>query len=105
MFITDLKVFSVSILVISIILFESSYKRENKSLTISGLEVLVLAIVNIVLMYIYIMKNEIFMKTTLIITMAFILYYIVKSIIIFTKMKNSYCKKNSELSEIIEEEV
>ncbi len=104
-FITDLKVFSVSILVISIILFENSYKRENKSLAIFGIEILILAIINIALMYVDIMNNELFMITTLTITMAFILYYIIKSIIIFVKMRKSYYKQNSELSEIIEEEV
>ena len=35
----------------------------------------------------------------------YILYYIIKSIIIFVKMRKSYYKQNSELSEIIEEEV
>lgn len=53
--------FSVSMIVISIILFENSYKKENKSLAIFGIEVLILAITNLALMYLYIMKKEIFM--------------------------------------------
>ena len=104
-FITDLKVFSVSMIVISIILFENSYKKENKSLAIFGIEVLILAITNLALMYLYIMKKEIFMTAILSFTMVVILYYIIKSIVIFIKLKKAYCKENSELSEIIEEEV
>lgn len=104
-FITDLKVFSVSMIVISIILFENSYKKENKSLAIFGIEVLILAITNLALMYLYIMKKEIFMIAILSFTMVVILYYIIKSIVTFIKMKKAYCKENSELSEIIEEEV
>ena len=104
-FITDLKVFSVAILIFSIILFENAYKRENKSLGVFGIEILVLAISNIGLLYVCIMNDIIFMKTVLIMAGITIVYYIIKSIIVFLKMKKSYYKENSELSETIEEEV
>ena len=56
-FITDLHVFSMTILAASIVLFEKSYKNENEILCVYGIEMLVLAILTLFMPYIYFYSN------------------------------------------------
>jgi len=57
-FLKDLKVFSMGLIVLTIILFEVSYKKENSNLCIHGIECLVLSIVTLFSSYIYMVQMK-----------------------------------------------
>lgn len=100
-FITDLKVFSMALIVFTIILFEYSYKKENGNICIHGIECLVLSIFMLFSIYLYTMY---FRKFDLIIASAsfiFAIYYVAKSIIIYRKMRKQYFESINDINEII----
>lgn len=101
-FLTDLKVFSLGLLIIAIILFECSYKKDNGNLCIHGIEVLILAIITLFLIYIYSLYiNRTFALIITSISIGSIIYFIIKSIIIFFKIKKVDFKSKNDIKEII----
>lgn len=101
-FLTDLKVFSLGLLVIAIIIFEISYKKDNGSLCIHGIEVLILAIITLFLIYIYSMFiNRAFSLITSSISIIYIIYFAIKSLIIWYKMKKQYFNAKDDIKEIV----
>ena len=100
-FITDLKVFSLCILVMSIILFEIAYYKDNGVLAIHGIEALVLAITTIYLINPYFYMARVFLLIPLTVPFAFAIYYVVKSTIIYIGKRKEYVTSLSDVSEII----
>ena len=101
--VTDLKVFSISILFIAIFLFEKSYKKEDRKIAIFGIETLFIAFSTMVLLYIDIINSKIYLNSVLIMTVTFMVYYLIKSLIIYLITKRKYNKENNELNSIKEE--
>lgn len=100
-FITDLKVFSIGLIILTVILFEISYKKENGNLCIHGIECLVIAIFVLFSTYLYtVYIKEFYMYVSI---FAYIsgIYYAIKSIIIYRKMKKKYIESLSDIDEII----
>ncbi len=89
-FLTDLKVFSVAILLISIGLFEIAYKKESLSLAVNGIEILILAFVTMALLYINLMWSDKFIPIAVLISYLFAIYYVAKTIIVYRKMQKQY---------------
>ena len=103
-FLTDLKVFSILTLLLAIILFEKSFEKSNRNLCIHGIEILVLAIVTLSSIYTYSLFVDKFKLIIAISSFAFGIYYILKSIIIYIKLKKHYYKKENDIKEIIKKE-
>jgi O-antigen/teichoic acid export membrane protein len=99
-FITDLKVFSMGIIVLTIILFEISYRKENGSLAVHGIEGLVLSIFMLFSNYMYTMYIKDFYAYVSIFAYAFAIYLVAKSIVIYKKMKKEYVASLSDIEEI-----
>lgn len=100
-YIMDLKVFSLLLIATTIIIFEISYKKDSGILCIYGIEILVLAILTLGLPTLYIIQKE---NYGFIITgaiLAFTLYYMIKSYLIYRKQKKVHVKKVSDINEII----
>ena len=89
-FITDLKVFSMAILIISIGIFEYAYKKDSGRHTIHGIEILMLSFITMLLVYIDIMWTNKFIYIVAFVTYIFAIYYVAKSIIIYKRMKKEY---------------
>lgn len=101
-FLTDLKVFSFGLLVLAIILFERSYKKDDGNLSMHGIEILILAIITLFLIYVYsLFISRTFSVIIVSISIVCILYYVIKSIIILYNMKKQYFKSNDDINEII----
>ena len=97
-FLTDLKVFSFGLLIIAIILFEYSYRRDNGNLCIHGIEILILAIITLFLIYIYSLYiNRTFSLIITSISILSIIYFMIKSIIIFFKIENADFKSKNDI--------
>lgn len=100
-FLVDLKVFSICLIVFTIILFEYSYKKENGNICIHGIETLFIAIVTLFSIYAYTLFFDKFNLLIALSAFLFAIYYVGKSIIIYVKMKRNYFKKLSDIGDII----
>lgn len=89
-FLVDLKVFAVSILAIATGVFEYAYKKDSGKIAIYGIETLILAFAMLAFIYLDIMCHSNFVIITVLITYTIAIYYTVKSIIIYQKMKKQY---------------
>lgn len=103
-FITDLKVFSLAILAISIILFEYAYGKDDDNTALYGIEMLFVAIMSLVLLYTCILHQDKFIAATNIVACIGVLYYLVKSISIYIREKLKWKKTISDVKEIVSEE-
>ena len=98
----DLKVFSFIILVIAILLFERAYKKDSGKLCAFGIDTLFLAIATMGLLYVNIEIQNIFLPIAASISMLFAIYYVAKSIYLYSKMKKKYFVDN--MKDIIQKE-
>lgn len=89
-FITDLKVFGITLLAIAIGIFEYAYNKDSGKIALYGIETLLLSFVTIALIYINLIWNSKFVYITAFSTYVFAIYYIAKSIVIYNKMKKQY---------------
>ena len=89
-FITDLKVFGMALLLVAIGIFEYAYKKDSGKHIIHGIEILLLAFITILLIYVNLMWSNKFIYITAFVSYAFAIYYVAKSIIIYKKMKKEY---------------
>ena len=103
-FITDLKVFSLSILAIAIILFEFVYGKDDDKTALYGVEMLFVAIMSLVLLYTCILHKDKFIAVANIVACIGVLYYLVKSISIYIREKLKWKKTISDVKEIVAEE-
>ncbi len=98
------KAISGVFLVVSIVLFELAYKRDSGTLTITAIELLILSIHALFIHHVITIYQ--FNYQTYILTSSYIfaIYYVLKSIIIYTKARRKYVKSLSDISEIVKEE-
>ena len=101
-FVVDLKVFSFIVLIIAILLFERAYKKDSGTICIFGIETLVLSIATMILLYVNIQIPEKFLVIVNAISILFAVYYVGKSIILYTREKKKYFMNN--MKEIIKKE-
>lgn len=103
-FLIDLRVFSIGILAGAIVLFEKSYKKDDDILALYGIETLMLAIATLVSIYVCIIFEEQFAFLISMISYAFCVYYVAKSIVISKKMTVQYLKSLNDIKEIVKKE-
>lgn len=98
----DLKILSLIMLGITIVLFEIAYKKDNDCIAIHSIESLFVSII-IALLYIPFKKLGIeqFRNITILCMVVTFVYYLIKSLIIYIKMKKKYFKDKNDISEII----
>lgn len=102
-YVTDLKVFSIVMLAITIILFEYSYNKDSGKFALIGIEMLFVSIITLVLLYIYILYQDKFLLITCIATCVATIYYLIKSISIYIRDKADWKKTRSDVKEIVSE--
>lgn len=95
---------SMVFLVISIIMLEVGYRKENTKIFINGIEFFILAIFTLLIKHMpKVLENT--MKSYVEVGLyASIAYYILKLAIIFTKDKHEQLKNLSDIKEIVKEE-
>lgn len=98
-FVTDLKVFSIALLIVSIGVFEYAYRKDSGRYAIHGIEVLLLAFITMTLIYVNLIWSSKLIGVVAIIIFAYSIYYVTKSIVIYNKMKKHYFM--NEMKEII----
>lgn len=99
-FLVDLQVFSILSIGITIIIFEVAYKKDSGELAIYGIEALVLSICTLLTIYVGMYYRNKFSYIINTVSMLFAIYYVAKSIIIYTKMKKKALKRASDIDKI-----
>lgn len=95
------KVTSMLLLMLTLVLFEIAYKKDNDSLCVSGIEMLVLSIIILVAPYFCLEKSATFAEIT---GSYYAAYYILKNLYIYKKEKKEYLKEKNDIKEIIKKE-
>lgn len=101
MLLNGLKLASLIVLFISIILFEIAYHKDSGKIAINGIEMLVLAIHSLTIWNVVNKIDISFQTYILSSTYAFAIYYVLKSMLIYTREKRKYLKGLSDIHEIV----
>lgn len=102
-FIKDLKVFSMLLIILTIAIFEYSYKKDNGAICINGIETLLLSIITLITPYMYVLSRK-FNLIIASISLLYGAYYVGKAIVIYKKGKKEYLKESNDISEILNSE-
>lgn len=103
-YIIDLKVFSVIFGITSVILFEISYKKDSGKMCIYGIEMLIVGLITLFLINGYYLFYANYNFIIAIISFIFAVYYLIKSFIIYKKMKKQYFKEKNDIKDIVKKE-
>ena len=104
MLLKGLKIASLIVLLLTIIIFEIAYHKDSGKIAIHGIETLILAFHTLTIWHIVNKLNISFETYILFSTYAFAIYYILKSILIYTNEKRKYLKSLSDIHEIVSKE-
>jgi ABC-type multidrug transport system fused ATPase/permease subunit len=99
-----IKIASLIILFFSIIIFEVAYHKDSGRIAINGIEVLVLAILTLTIRLVTARFKIDFGKYIVYLAYTFTIYYILKSIILYTMEKKKYLDSLSDIHEIVSNE-
>lgn len=100
----DIKVFSGMFLVLGLLFLEKSYKNDDGKTAISAIELLVLSFHSLSIIHITTMIKCEFAIYMYVSCGAIGIYYIIKSIVIYTKKKRDDLKSLSDISEIVKKD-
>ena len=100
-FLNIVHIVSFVLLAISIIIFEISYKKDNDSLAIHGIEVLSIAVVSLFLNSAYKLYYDKFSLVIETIIVSYIIFYIFKILYILIKEKIKHNKDLSDINSIV----
>ena len=103
-FIADIRVFSMCLVIVAVLLFEKSYRKNIAEIAIYGIEMLFVALATLFIQYIYFYQTETIIRLYMLIPLAFAIYYVLKSIILATKIKLANKNNISDVKEIIKKE-
>ena len=92
------------LLLISLILLEVSYKKDSGTLAITAIEFLVLTFHSLLIIHIITRYEYQFQFYILTSSYTIATYYVLKSIILYTKGRKEYLKGLSDISEIVKKE-
>lgn len=95
---------SILFLLISIVIIEISYKKEDDNILIYGLEFLVLAIFTLLIKHIPKLLNCNTQTYILVGSYLFAIYYMLKSTVLYTIERQQDLKKFSDIKEIVKDE-
>lgn len=100
----DIKVFAGAFLVTGIIFLEIAYKKDKGDIAITGIEFLGLSLHSLSIMHIITLFKYDFRVYLLASSYIFSIYYVLKSIILYTKGRKDYLNSLSDISEIVKKE-
>ena len=100
----DIEVFSGVFLAVGIYLLEKAYKKDSGKLIINAIELFTLSIHSLTITHIITLMNIDFRLYLLFSSYAISSYFVLKSIIIYTKGRKEYAKSFSDISEIVKKD-
>ena len=100
-FTTDLKVFSFSILVLSIILLEKGYKKDSPEIFLNGIETFCISFITLFMTHTFFESSD---ATRKIVSLSFLyisIYYMLKSVYVYVKEVKKYKSNMSDVRDIV----
>lgn len=101
-YIVDLKVFSIIAIAVTICIFEYAYKKDSGELAITGIEVLLVSFFILSLYYVLQYKYFNYQYYLLFFTSIFLVYYLLKTFIIYIRENYKYRKTAQDIKKIVE---
>lgn len=101
-YIVDLKVFSIIAIAVTICIFEYAYKKGSGGLAITGIEVLLVSFSILSLYYVLQYKYFNYQYYLLFFTSLFLVYYLLKTFIIYIRENYKYRKTAQDIKKIVE---
>lgn len=98
------KIFTMIFLFIAIYIFEKAYKKDDGDLAIQGIEILVLSAYTLTTKHITNKFNFDFKSYSLVASYIYAIYFILKSIIIYTKGRKELADNLSDIREIVKKD-
>lgn len=95
---------SIVVLLISITFFEIAYNKDNDTIALHGVEMLILSIINLTILHFTRKFNLSFGTYITIIVHMVAIFYSIKCVIIYTLEKRKYFKSLSDIHEIVSNE-
>ena len=99
-----IQIITIIFLFISIYIFEKAYKKDNGKIAIEGIEILVIATGILTTQYITNRFNFRIKNYALAESYIFAIYFVLKSIVIYTQGRREIEKSLSDISEIVKKE-
>ena len=100
----DIEVFAGIFLVLGLVMLERAYKKDSGNIALSGIEFLCLSMHSLSIKHVITFYQYDFRFYLLTSSYVFAIYYVLKSIILYTREKRQYLKNLSDISEIVKEE-
>ncbi len=98
-----MKYFALGIIVVTVISFEISYRKNSVKFAFISIELLLCAILSLYIPYIYIHTTDYLRYSIMILPAILIVYYAIKSLIIFKQEQFQYRNNLSDVKEIVKD--
>ena len=98
-----LKYFALGISIITVITFEVAYRKNSLGIMIISIELLLCGILSLYIPYIFLHTNTTFRISIMVLPVALVIYYAIKSFILFKKNQLNYRNNLSDVKEIVKE--
>ena len=98
-----MKYFALGIIIVTVISFEISYRKNSSKLTLISIELLLCGILSLYIPYIYLHTTDYLRNCIMILPAFLIIYYIIKSIFIFKQKQFEYQNNLSDVREIVKD--
>lgn len=99
----NMKYFALGIIIFTVIAFEISYRKNSIKFLIIGLELLACGILSLYIPYIFLHSNSAFRISIMILPAFLIIYYALKSFIIFKRKQFQYRNNLSDIKELVKD--
>lgn len=99
----NMKYFALAIIILTVIAFEISYRKNSVKLLIIGLELFACAILSLYIPYIFLHSSSALRISIMILPAFLIVYYAIKSFVIFKGKQLQYRNNLSDIKEIVKD--
>ena len=99
----NMKYFALGIIVLTVIIFEISYRKSSVKLLIIGLELFSCAILSLYIPYIFLHSTSAIRISVMILPSFLLVYYAIKSFIIFKRKQLEYRNNLSDIKELVKD--
>lgn len=99
----NMKYFAFAIIILTVITFEISYRKSSIKLLIIGLELFSCGVLSLYIPYVFLHSNSAFRISIMILPVFLIIYYALKSFIIFKGKQLEYRNNLSDIKEIVKD--
>lgn len=99
----NMKYFALGIIVLTVIMFEISYRKNSVKLLIIGLELFSCAVLSLYIPYIFLHSTSAVRISVMILPAFLLVYYAIKSFIIFKRKQFEYRNNLSDIKELVKD--